>query len=89
MFMYTQTTFRLRKGPLPAKSPVKHHRWSDAEDKALVEFIGLANTDTSYGHDFQLSQTDWQSFRERHIFWTDAAKHVQTATASNFLLTSR
>ena len=67
------------------KSPVKRHKWTYEEERALVEFISVAKTDPKYD---LVAETEWPSFREGHCFWTDAASHIKTSTGANILLTS-
>lgn len=67
------------------KSPVKQHKWSFEEERALVEFIGMGRMDPKYGGD---RSNGWPAFRSNHMFWTDAAHHIQTITCSSVLLTS-
>ena len=87
MFMsYQVGSSGAKKSPLPLfKSPVRLHRWSFEEERALVEFVGLALMDPKYGI---TSTTLWPAFRPVHPFWTDAARHIQTSTSSSVLLTS-
>ena len=88
LFLKLQTpTFLTRKGPFSQQSPVRKHSWSREEDRALVEFIGVARTDPSYEFDFESSAAKWPCFRAHHKFWKDAAAHIKEATRSNFLLT--
>ena len=67
------------------KSPVKRHKWTYEEDRALVEFLSVSKTDPKY---CQGDITEWPSFRDSHTFWTEAALHVRTSTSANILLTS-
>ena len=78
----------IRKSPLAwsKKSPVKQHKWTFAEERALVEFVGLSRMDPKYGVD---NARGWPAFRSTHVFWTDAARHIQTITCSSVLLTSK
>ena len=79
---------RIRKSPLNSpkkKSPVKQHKWSFEEERALVEFIGMVRMDPKYGGD---RSNGWPAFRSNHMFWTDAAHHIQTIACSSVVLTS-
>ena len=77
----------LRKSPLVAqRSPVRIHKWSFHEERALVEFVGLAKMDPRYGIP---SKTQWPAFRAIHQFWTDTALHIRGSTCSSVLLTSK
>ena len=77
----------LRKSPLVARcSPVRIHKWSFHEERALVEFVGLAKMDPRYGI---CSKTQWPAFRAGHQFWRDTALHIQESTCSSVLLTSK
>ena len=77
----------LRKSPLVARcSPVRIHKWSFHEERALVEFVGLAKMDPRYGIS---SKTQWPAFRAAHQFWRDTALHIQQSTCSSVLLTSK
>ena len=67
------------------KSPVKRHKWTYEEERAIVEYMGIARTDPNYGVE---SATEWPSFREDHCFWTDAASHIKTSTSANILFSS-
>ena len=60
--------------------------WTFYEERALVEFVGLASMDAKYG----LSRTDcvWPAFCSGHTFWEDAAKHIQASTSSSVVLSS-
>ena len=71
---------RPRRGYI--KSPVKYHKWSFDEDRALVEFVSISWTDPKYNFSKPY-------FRASHVFWRDAARHIREATSSNFLLTSK
>ena len=62
------------------KSPVRLHRWTFYEERALVEFVGLASMDAKYG--LSTSECIWPAFRPGHTFWADAAKHIQASTCS-------
>ncbi|XP_078357969.1 uncharacterized protein LOC144642774 isoform X1 [Oculina patagonica] len=78
----------IRKSPLKSpikKSPVKQHKWTFEEERALVEFVGMGRMDPKYGGD---SSNEWPAFRATHMFWTDAAHHIKTITCSNILLTN-
>ena len=68
------------------KLPVRLHKWTFHEERALVEFVGLASMDAKYG----LSTTEcvWPTFRPGHSFWADAAKHIQASTSSSVVLSS-
>ena len=70
------------------RSPVKKHNWTYEEDKALVEFVGYAKMDPEFWSGCELI-SDWPGFRQGHQYWTSAAKHIQLATKSNVLLTSK
>lgn len=69
------------------KSPVKHHKWTFEEDKALIEFISIAKTDPKYGHSAS-SAHQWPGFKQNNSFWSDGAKHIKCSTSSNILLTN-
>jgi len=64
---------------------VRLHKWSFDEERALVEFVGLALMDPKYGI---TSTTQWPAFRPSHNFWADTARHIQTSTCSSVILTS-
>ena len=72
---------RIRKSPL--KSPVKQHKWSFEEERALVEFMGMVRMDPKYGGD---RSNGWPAFRSNPMFWTDAAHHIQTIACSSVYL---
>lgn len=60
-----------KKSPLPLfKLPLRLHRWSFEEERALVEFVGLALMDPKYGI---TNTTLWPAFCPIHPFWTDTA----------------
>ncbi|XP_078621591.1 uncharacterized protein LOC144887927 isoform X2 [Branchiostoma floridae x Branchiostoma japonicum] len=70
-----------------AKSPrpVKHHQWTDKEDKALIQFLDLSHLDQDE------NVTDTASWPMRHAnspFWTEAATSIKTATRSSELLSA-
>ena len=67
------------------KSPVRIHNWSYEEERALVEFIGLAKMDPKYGI---APTTQWPAFRANHHFWRDTALHIWESTSSSVVLTS-
>lgn len=69
------------------KSPVRLHRWTFYEERALVEFVGLASMDAKYG--LSTSECIWPAFRPGHTFWADAAKHIQASTSSSVVLSSK
>lgn len=73
---------------LEAKSPVKRHNWTEAEDRALVEFVSVSTTDPTYNWS-PSSGSNWPAFSAGHRFWTDCAKHIKCSTKSNILLTSK
>ena len=54
-------------------SPVKFHKWTFEEERALTEFLGLAKTSPDYG----LSGKDWPGFQQDHKLWKDAAQHIR------------
>ncbi|CAH3039649.1 unnamed protein product [Porites lobata] len=59
----------LKKSPLVVsaiKSPVRLHRWTFYEERALVEFVGLASMDAKYG--LSTSECIWPAFRPGHTF---------------------
>ena len=62
------------------------HKWSFHEERALVEFVGLAKMDPRYGIPIK---TQWPAFRAVHQFWTDTALHIRESTCSSVLLTSK
>ena len=64
-------------------SPVRLHKWSFDEERALVEFVGLALMDLKY-----CIQNEWPAFRPGHFFWSDSARHIRESTGSSVLLTS-
>ena len=88
--MFPQVTLQILKAksnivsPL-RKSPVRRHKWTYEEERALVEFISIGKTDPKYGLD---KETEWPCFRDGHSFWKDAAMHIKTSTSANILLTS-
>ena len=51
-----------------------------------MEFVGLGRMDPKYGVD---NARGWPAFRSTHVFWMDAARHIQTITCSSVLLTSK
>lgn len=67
------------------KSPVKSHKWTYEEERAVVEFISISKSDPKYDME---ERAEWPSFRDGHCFWTDAAIHIKTSTAANILLAS-
>ena len=67
------------------KSPVRIHNWSYEEERALVEFIGLAKMDPKYGI---APTTQWPAFRANHNFWRDTALHISESTSSSVVLKS-
>ncbi|KAK3712315.1 hypothetical protein QZH41_017251, partial [Actinostola sp. cb2023] len=69
-------------------SPVKYHRWSYDEERALVEFISISKSDPCYGWPEDHKTQDWPSFRADHVLWADAANHKRESNSSNFLLTT-
>ena len=76
----------LKKSPLPTKnSPVRLHKCFFEEERAIVEFVGLAKMDPRYGI---CSNTQWPAFRANNKFWRDTAFHIQTSTRSSVLLAS-
>ena len=48
---------------MSVKSPVRLHTWSFPEERALLEFVGLALMDPKYGI---TSNTQWPAFRDVH-----------------------
>lgn len=54
-------SFTITRTPLPLKSPVRRHKWSNTEDAALVEFLGVGKLDPDY--DFDSPPTSLPSFR--------------------------
>lgn len=76
---------RIRNSPLKSpikKSPVKQHKWSFEEERAFVEFIGMVRMDPKYGG---CRSNGWPALRSNHMFWTDAAHHIQTIGCSSVL----
>lgn len=69
-------------------SPAKKHKWTFAEDRALLEFVGFARMDPEFWHEGE-EIPEWPGFRQTHKFWTSAAKHIQLTTKSSVLLTSK
>ncbi|KXJ06788.1 hypothetical protein AC249_AIPGENE26919 [Exaiptasia diaphana] len=69
-----------------SEQTVRYHKWSDEEDKALVEFVSIAQTDPCYN--WQGNQSPWPGFRTKHFFWSDAANHIKESTTSTFLLSN-
>ena len=67
------------------KSPVKWHKWTYQEERALVEFLSVSKTDPKYGLEDDI---EWHSFRDGHSVWSDAATHIKTSISANILLTS-
>ena len=67
------------------KSPVRIHNWSYEEERALVEFIGVAKMDPKYGI---APTTQWPALRANHHFWKDTALHICESTSSSVVLTS-
>ena len=63
------------------------HRWTFYEERALVEFVGLASMDAKYG--LSTSECIWPAFRPGHTFWADAAKHIQASTSSSVVLSGK
>ena len=45
------------------KSPVKKHKWTFQEERALVQFVGLLRMDPKYSD----TSTEWQGFRESYF----------------------
>lgn len=79
----------IKKSPLVVlaiKSPVRLHRWTFHEERALVEFVGLASMDAKYG--LSMTKCVWPAFRPGHTFWADAAKHILASTSSSVVLSS-
>ena len=68
------------------KSPVRYHKWSFEEERAVVEFVGLVKMDPEYGI---LESTQWPAFKAHHPFWKNCARHIQASTQSSVLLTSK
>ena len=68
------------------KSPVRYHKWSFEEERAVVEFVGLAKMDPEYGIP---ESTQWPAFKAHHPFWKNCARHIQASTRSSVLLTSK
>ena len=48
------------------KSPVRYRKWSFEEERALVEFVGLAKMDPEYSIP---ESTQWPAFKAHHPFW--------------------
>ncbi|KAL9977253.1 hypothetical protein ACROYT_G014635 [Oculina patagonica] len=57
----------VRKSPLSVlvKLPVQLHKWSFEEERAVVEFVGLASMDLKNGIS---RNTEWPAFRSDHHF---------------------
>ena len=63
------------------ETPVKRHKWTSEEERALVEFISVAKTAPKYD---LAAETEWPSFRDGHCFWTAAAPTLKQAPGPTF-----
>lgn len=66
----------------PRKCLVKKYPWSDAEDRATVQFIAMHK-------DEQATDNEWPAMRSEAEYWSLAARYMKSSTGVQYLRKGR